>query len=80
MRNVFPEHEEAPTVLGAAADDLYEMKDYTAAIESASLLIERYPNTAETLLRSAWIVVANSSIDIADFANAEHAYTEVCSN
>ena len=30
-------------VLGAAADDLYEMKDLPAAIAAGQALIERYP-------------------------------------
>ncbi|MCI0516504.1 MAG: tetratricopeptide repeat protein, partial [Woeseiaceae bacterium] len=39
----FPGHEQAPVVLGAAADDLYGMEDFLLAIESAQKLIERYP-------------------------------------
>ena len=70
----FPEHEQAPTVLGAAADDLYEMKDFYVAIESAKKLIDRYPGAESSLLRSAWAVIAHSSIDLAEYQNAEHAY------
>jgi TolA-binding protein len=46
----FQEHEQAPVVLGAAADDLYEMKDFHVAIQSAQKLIDRYP-AADTSLR-----------------------------
>ena len=70
----FPEHEQAPIVLGAAADDLYEMKDFHIAIESAQKLIDRYPGTEPGLLRSAWAVIAHSSIDLTEYQNAEHAY------
>jgi tetratricopeptide (TPR) repeat protein len=73
----FPGHEQAAVVLGAAADDLYEMKDLPLAIASARKLIERYPDAEDTLVRSAWAVVANSSIDLAEYADAEHAYTNV---
>ena len=73
----FPDHEQAAVVLGAAADDLYEMKDFVAAIESAHKLIDRYPSADTELLRSAWAVVAHSSIDLAEYQNAEHAYTNV---
>ena len=73
----FDEHEQAPVVLGAAADDLYEMKDFNPAIESASKLIERYPATDTALVRSAWVVIAHSSIDLAEYPNAEHAYMNV---
>jgi tetratricopeptide (TPR) repeat protein len=70
----FPEHEEAPVVLGAAADDLYEMKDFLRAIESAHTLVARYPQSDPDLRRSAWAVIAHSSIDIAEYQDAEHAY------
>jgi len=75
--DTFPEHEQAPVVLGAAADDLYEMKNFPLAIESARKLIERYPGAGKPLLRSAWAVVANSSIDIAEYPDAEIAYGNV---
>jgi len=75
--DTFQDHEEAPVVLGAAADDLYEMKDLPLALESAHKLIQRYPAADKSLLRSAWAVVANSSIDLAEYADAEHAYSNV---
>ena len=75
--DTFQEHEQAPVVLGAAADDLYEMKDLPLAIASARKLLGRYPGTDESLVRSAWAVVANSSIDLAEYADAEQAYANV---
>ncbi len=75
--DTFVAHEQAPIVLGAAADDLYEMKDFVRAIGSASKLIERYPAADADLRRSAWAVVAHSSIDTAEYQNAEHAYANV---
>jgi len=75
--DTFPEHEQAPVVLGTAADDLYEMKDLPLAIQSARKLIERYPDADTLLVRSAWAVVANSSIDLTEYADAEHAYSNV---
>ena len=75
--DTFPEHEQAPAVLGAAADDLYEMKELERAIASARTLIVRYPNTDESLIRSAWAVVAHSSIDLAEYVDAEEAYSQV---
>lgn len=73
----FQDHEQAPVVLGAAADDLYEMKNFDVAIESAHKLIERYPSAEPDLRRAAWAVVAHSSIDLAEYPDAEHAYTQV---
>jgi len=75
--DTFQEHDEAAVVLGAAADDLYELQDFGLAIESAHKLIDRYPAAATALLRSAWAVIANSSIDLAEYPDAEHAYTNV---
>ena len=75
--DTFQEHEQAPVVLGAAADDLYEMKDFHVAIESAQKLIDRYPDADTALLRSAWAVKAHSSIDLAEYQNAETAYVNV---
>jgi TolA-binding protein len=75
--DAFPEHEQAPVVLGAAADDLYDMKEFAVAIESARKLIERYPGADQDLQRSAWAVVAHSSIDTAEYQDAEHAYMRV---
>ncbi|MGI9272119.1 MAG: tetratricopeptide repeat protein [Woeseiaceae bacterium] len=75
--DTFPDHEQAPVVLGKAVDDLYEMKDLPRAIASAHLLIERYPDADTALIRSAWAVVAHSSIDLAEYPNAEQAYSNV---
>jgi len=73
----FREHEQAPVVLGAAADDLYDMQQYALAIESAHKLIDRYPGSGRELRLSAWAVVANGSIDIGEYRNAELAYLQV---
>ena len=75
--DTFQDHEQAPAVLGTAAEDLYEMKDFVVAIESAHKLIERYPTADPELLRSAWAVVAHSSIDLAEYQDAEFAYMNV---
>ncbi|HEX5765821.1 MAG TPA: outer membrane protein assembly factor BamD, partial [Woeseiaceae bacterium] len=75
--DTFPDHEQAPVVLGAAADDLYDMQEFATAIESARKLIERYPGADPELTRSAWVVVAHSSIDTAEYQDAEHAYMQV---
>ena len=75
--DTFPDHKEASIVLGAAADDLYVMKDFGLAIESARKLIDRYPSSDDSLLRPAWAVVAHSSIDIAEYVDAEVAYSNL---
>ena len=75
--DTFQDHEQAPVVLGKAADDLYELQEFTAAITSARKLIDRYPGTDTELLRSAWAVIAHSSIDLAEYEQAEQAYVNV---
>ena len=75
--DTFPDHEQADVVLGAAADDLYGMAQFEAAIAAASTLIERYPDADRGLTRAAWTVVGHASIDIEAYPEAEHAYIEV---
>ena len=40
--DAFPEHEHAAAILGAAADDLFEMKDYPAAVGIAQRVLGTY--------------------------------------
>src|SRR6266581_609167 len=56
--DAFPQDEHAAAVLGAAADDMYEMKDYKAAIEADQRVIDKYPGAAASIRRSAWLVRA----------------------
>ncbi len=75
--DTFPQHEHAAVVLGAAAEDLYEMKDYPLARSSAQKLIERFPNADPSIVRRGWLVVAHASFDLADYPQAELAYSRV---
>jgi len=75
--DAFPQHAHAPAVLGAAADDLYGLREFRPAIDAAQKLIERYPGAELPLRRSAWTVVAHSSFDLAEFPQAEQAYARV---
>jgi tetratricopeptide (TPR) repeat protein len=75
--DTFPDHGSAAPILGAAADDLYELKAYREAIDSARRLIGSYPHADDVVWRSAWIVVAHGSFETEDYAQAEQAYTQV---
>src|SRR5499433_970938 len=75
--DAFPQDEHAAAVLGAAADDMYEMKDYKAAIKADQRVIDNYPAANASIRRSAWIVVAHGSFELAEYPQAEHAYTQV---
>jgi tetratricopeptide (TPR) repeat protein len=73
----FPDHEHAPVVLDAAAEDVYAMKNFELARVAAQRLIDRYPDAEPSLRHSAWSIVAHSSFDLEDYRDAELAYTRV---
>jgi len=73
----FPKHEKAAIVLGAAADDLYEMKEYQPALAAASKLIEAFPEADREVVRSAVIVVGHANYELQHYPEAETAYTKV---
>ncbi|MBF8300576.1 MAG: Tetratricopeptide domain protein [Acidobacteria bacterium] len=75
--DAFPQDEHAAAILGAAADDMYQMKDYRAAIEAGQRVIDKYPGADAAIRRSAWIVVAHGSFELAEYPQAEHAYAQV---
>lgn len=77
--DAFPKHEKAPVIIAAVADDLFEIKDYALAINTATKLITRYPNSEKKLRRGAWMIVAHSSYETAKFKNAEVAYKKILS-
>jgi len=75
--DTFPKHEKATIVLGAAADDLYEMKDYVPAHATATRLITQFPGAEPSLQRAAWIVVAHASFELQKYPDAEAGYNNV---
>jgi outer membrane protein assembly factor BamD (BamD/ComL family) len=75
--DTFPQHEHAPVVLGAAAQDLYDMREFAQARTSARKLIDSFPSADASVRRAAWVVVAHSSFDLAEYQQAEQAYTHV---
>jgi TolA-binding protein len=75
--DTFPKHEKAAVVLGAAADDLYEMKDYVQALTVAQKLIRDFPAAEQGIRRSAWLVVAHASFDLEKYKEAEDGYKNV---
>ena len=77
--DVFPKHKKASVILAAAADNLYEMKDFKLAIQTAHQLIKNYPKSKQSLRRSAWLIIAYASFDILKFKDSEQAYTKVLS-
>jgi tetratricopeptide (TPR) repeat protein/outer membrane protein assembly factor BamD (BamD/ComL family) len=75
--DAFPKNSQVPNVLTNAANDFYELKKYHRAIDAARVMIARYPHANSGLRRSAWSVVAYSSIEVDDYVGAESAFTHV---
>jgi len=73
----FPKHEKAAIVLGAAADDLYGMKEYEQALAAANKLLEAFPGTDVDVIREAWLVIGHSSYELSRYSEAESAYQNV---
>jgi outer membrane protein assembly factor BamD (BamD/ComL family) len=73
----YPKHEKAAIVLGAAADDLYDLKDYEQALAAARKLIQAFPGADRETLKSAWIVAGHSCYELKRYAEAEAGYTKV---
>jgi len=73
----FPKHEKAAIVLGAAADDLYDMKDFEPALATSRKLIQEFPAADQEVLKSAWIVVGHSCFELKQYGEAETAYVKV---
>jgi tetratricopeptide (TPR) repeat protein len=75
--DTYPEHEKAAMILGAAADDLYDMQDYEPAVAAARKLIEVFPGAEVGILRAAWLVVGHSTYELLRYNEAEIAYVNV---
>ncbi|MFO1465575.1 MAG: tetratricopeptide repeat protein [Steroidobacteraceae bacterium] len=70
----YPQHPEVPQVLTRAATDLYAAKDLARATTAAQTLLARQPPVDSGKQRVAWTVIANSSFDQEQYAQAESAY------
>ena len=77
MVDTYPKHKKATIVLGAAVDDLFNMRDYVLAVKIGRRLIKEFPEAKEKIRRGAWLVVAHSSYEIEQYSDAELAYAEV---
>lgn len=75
--DTYPGHEKAALVLGAAADDLYDLRDYEPAAAAAGKLIATFPGAAVETVRAAWLVVGHSSYELLRYSEAEAAYVNV---
>ncbi len=60
-----------------AAQELYALEDFQAAITAATHVTEWQPPVDETSRLAAWRVIALANFEMKQFANAETAYKEV---
>jgi TolA-binding protein len=73
----YPEHDKAAIVLGAAADDLYALKDYENALYAALDLTDNFPAAETAVTRAAWLVIGHSTYELGLYPGAEEAYLRV---
>lgn len=73
----FPQHEKSALVMAAAVEDIYRMKEYDLAQSTARKLLANFPNSDQGIRRSAWLIIAHSSFDLAHYAEAEEGYLQV---
>ena len=73
----FPQHAKAAVVLGAAAEDLYAIKDFEGALSAGTRLVENYTDAEEEIVLAAWLVSAHSAYELKKYGNAELAHIEV---
>ncbi len=75
--DTYPDHEKAAIVLGAAVDDLYDMRDYEHAVMAARKLIDTFPGAGVDVVRAAWLVFGHSTYELRCYSEAETAYGKV---
>ncbi len=73
----YPEHEKAAIVLGAAADDLYDLRDYEPAASAARKLLDGFPAADPEVVRAAWLVIGHATYELHRYNEAETAYAKV---
>jgi tetratricopeptide (TPR) repeat protein len=70
----FSKHEKSALVMGAAVDDIFAMKDFEFAVSSGRKLLNNFPAADQQIRRAAWLAVAHSSFELANFKDAEEGY------
>ena len=72
----FPEDKRMPSVLIKTTAQFFDLKQYAQAQQGGERLINR-PNTDPKITRKAWVIVAHSRFQLANYPSAEIAYIEV---
>ncbi|MBT3202824.1 MAG: tetratricopeptide repeat protein [Gammaproteobacteria bacterium] len=72
----FPDDKRSPGVLLKTAEQFFDLKKFDQAKNTAGKLVKN-PKIKQKLKHSAWILIAHSSFELAEYANAETAYAKV---
>jgi len=73
----FPRHDQALAALTRAAEDLYRLRDWDAAVAAAARVLDHQPPAAPGLRRTALGVTADAHYSRKRFDRAEAAYLEL---
>ena len=73
----FPQHEKAALVMSAALDDIFAMKKYAQAVTTSRRLLALFPHAEQPIRRGAWLILAHSSFELANYQDAEEGYAQV---
>jgi tetratricopeptide (TPR) repeat protein len=71
---LFSADERAPAVQAAAADSLFALNEFTAAVELADNLLTTWPDLPDELARTALLIAGHGRFELGDFLGAEAAY------
>ena len=71
---LYPNDPRAPLVLTKIAEDLFAVKKYDQAAEVARQILEAKPAASAEQRLAAWTIVAHSSLEKGDYAQAEASY------
>ncbi len=75
----YPQDKRAVVVQAHAADELFERKDYSAAVAAATVVLQWQPRAETRLLRSAALIVGHGEFSRQNFAAAEQGYRSALS-
>lgn len=70
----YPADPRAVSVLTQAAQEVFNGGDQTQAVAIASRITQWQPPPEESLRKTAWLIMAHSQFDAADYGNAEQSY------
>ena len=73
----FPNDKHVPAVLAKTAEELYALKDYPRAAETAQVIIQRKDITDPAIRKTAWTVYGHSEFELAVYVQAEQAYKNI---